>query len=104
MLRHTGTWYFLNTSIHSTHSLFYSQLVEVWQHGEDLAGQRLDAVLAEVPAKQERISFRERVRSTQHKSNLVPAVSQQFNGIDSWAMGPDEQRDGRARDGHTHGG
>ena len=38
----------------------YSQLVEARQHGEDLAGQRLDAVLAEVPAKQERIWFRER--------------------------------------------
>ena len=30
----------------------YLQFVEVWQHAEDLAGERLDAVLAEVPAKE----------------------------------------------------
>ena len=34
--------------------MIHLQFVEVWQHAEDLAGQQLDAVLAEVSAKYER--------------------------------------------------
>ena len=36
------------------HLMIYSHFVEVLQHAEDVAGERLDAVLAEVPAKNER--------------------------------------------------
>ena len=76
----------------------YSQLVEARQHGEDLAGQRLDAVLAEVPAKQERISFR--------LSTKVISFSQSRNNLMELTHGRwgrrEEQRDARA--GRTHGG
>ena len=46
--------------------MIYSHFVEVLQHAEDVAGERLDAVLAEVPAKNERENrVRERFISAQ---------------------------------------
>ena len=77
----------------------YSQLVEARQHGEDLAGQRLDAVLAEVPAKQERIWFRE--RGFVRLSTKVISFPQSRNNLMELTHG----RWGRAgAEGRTHGG